>query len=1052
MQLEEIREKWEENKHGYTEKEIGGGIQSFIKDIIKSEYFFNLKEIPKKTNQKGTFTHDTEKGKSGRPDFVLYITDDITIPIEAKCYTRITEGEKQISLYQTDYPSKQYGILTDGNEWRFYRAQKYKKFFLDDMLNNHKDFQIYWQEYIKSENYYSEVLCPSGQLELFENKLDLNEPENRAIFFEDITKLIRSFKAKMGAIGAFGELFNMKEQYAIETSYAYFIQFILYKVLVDNDYEKFQTDYDKKLTKIRKSLQDKDFYSIVINEIKDISEYISKKIYRPFAKEQQSINKKLAQTLKGDITIEDIAPWLDIIVFINKYNFANLRNEIFGFIYENYLKDLYGNENKGQYFTDPAVVNFMLEQIGYTEVELKNKNSDEISLIDPSCGAGTFLYSAVDKIIRAFEDGTKERSKYIENLTDKNIFGLDIAEFPLFLAEMSILMRLLPLIVNDNYQNPIDNKLKIFKTKDSISEFLDVGISSKIKDENLFSHLEETALDYPSFMREEDDLKEMFLSLQKNMGQRKRFDYVIGNPPYIGYNASCKQKQGFTLKLKDKSLLLNNVYGANLHSVPGKNKKYRPNPNLYAFFIVLGMGLLKDNGKLCYIIPQTMLTAVDLDVVRYHLAKNTKIEKIITFEGNLFIGRGLKQNKPVATSSLIFVCKKTNVLSTHKVEIITHDSYGDKKGLAFEAYINSRKKQRKKILQSELLAKIENWNFIKQDNSYSNMLEMYQKNTEDMAFYYNHDLAKRMFGNSFWFDGGYSIDEKQMSKTEDVYIYPKFDNNYFTLKSARGYWPNIRSGNSPQTIELRQGNQEYNLLDSKYKIIWSYANARKFFFTDKPVVWARNQFNAIGSNNKQEIYYLFALLNSQLNFMILSKMLKNENEKGFLIAGKSIKQYIRVPKITEQNKAIKDEIIKQTEIMLVLEDVLLKDRIDFSKIGVQKFNNIFIENDKLILTKEGFSCKLPIPKSQTQLVSDAIYEKYGQKDKNIFGTEIKLAELKMLPVIDFSLQAKIKDYIDDLIFSLYFGVKIGKIGIGYADKIKVLCQKSQFYDISPHAS
>ena len=104
---------------------------------------------------------------------------------------------------------------------------------------------------------------------------------------------------------------------------------------------------------------------------------------------------------------------------------------------------------------------------------------------------------------------------------------------------------------------------------------------------------------------------------------------------------------------------MGSVYGVNLNTVPKRKKPYSPKPNLYAFFIALGLALLKDDGKMAYIIPQTILTTGDLDVIRYHLANRTTIEKIITFEGNMFIGRGLKQNRPVPTSSLIFVLQKT---------------------------------------------------------------------------------------------------------------------------------------------------------------------------------------------------------------------------------------------------------------------------------------------------------------------------------------------------------------------------------------------------------
>ena len=577
--------------------------------------------------------------------------------------------------------------------------------------------------------------------------------------------------------------------------------------------------------KIKKGLADKDLYSVIINEIKNISEYIANNIYNPFKKEQQSIHQNLIKNLKEDLTIDEIAPWLDLILFINKYNFAGLKNEIFGFIYENYLKDLYSDKNKGQYFTDPAVVNFMTQEIGYTENKIKEREpEDKISIIDVSCGAGTFLYSAVDRLIDSFDDGTKEQAKHIAGLIDKNIFGLDIAEFPLYLAEMNILMRMLPLIVNDSYENPIKDKLKIFKTKDSIAEFLKTGINAKIEENGVLFDLKPRSLDYPSFMRSEEDLKAMLESLQANGMRRERFDYVIGNPPYIGYLECCKQKIEFIQKIKDKkdtSITLGNVYGVNLHSIPNNGKKYRPNPNLYAFFIALGLALLKDDGKMAYIIPQTILTAGDLDVLRYHLAHRTTIEKIITFEGNMFIGRGLKQNRPVPTSSLIFVLQKSNPSANHKIKIINYKPYTEKQGTDFEAYINSKNKNTKEIRQNELKENIANWNFIKWDKIIIDLYFAYKNNNEDINIYYDHKLANNLFHSHFYFDGGYNIDEKQRLQTKEFYEYPKMNNNFYNIKENKGYWKNIRNDKKHKNyIGLCQGNQEYLFLDI-HKILLS---------------------------------------------------------------------------------------------------------------------------------------------------------------------------------------------------------------------------------------
>lgn len=1043
MSIKQLQKRWNIDKDFFAQKEIGE-LQDFVKDILQESDIFALKKgIGSTPNKKRKYEFTIETSKEGRrADFVIFIKgEDVVIPVEVEKHNNIKKGIEQVFQYQKDW-NKKYAILTDGNEWRFYRSNKFKTFFIENILDNPKDFLVYWHEYIKSENYYIELFNQNNQ-EVTE-KLELNQPENRLLFFDDITQVIYNFKGKMKAIGAFDDLFKIKEydKIAVETSYAYLIQFILYKVLVDNGYKKFKDEYDNTLNKIQKALFDKDFYSIIINEIKNISEYISQYIYKPFSEEQKNINTKLIDNLRGNLSIDDIAPWLDIMLFINRYNFAGLSNEIFGFVYENYLKDLYEEKNKGQYFTDSAVVNFMLKEIGYTEKEIsKSALNQKISIIDPSCGAGTFLYSAADKIINTFDDGSEKQSKYIEDIIDKNIFGLDIEEFPLYLAEMNILMRLLPLIVNDRYENPIDNKLKIFKTKDSISEFLDTGINSKVEEEiNLFNHLEKTALDYPSFMRDEKDLEAMLKSLQEKSGVRERFDFVIGNPPYISYNMCCKQKVDYTIKIKDKNdpFTMGNVYGMNLNTVPGRIKTYPPKPNLYAFFIALGLGLLKDNGKLCYIIPQTILSANDLDVLRYHLSKFTIIEKLITFHGNMFIGRGLKQNRPVPTSSLIFVLKKHNPKQNHKVEITNYTSYNDKNGIDFEKYIKSREKITFEILQSELLENVDNWNFLTYSPELVNFAQKYKELSDSFDIYRLFENSVPRFKDKFYFDVGFILDKKFITseKKEGYYSILDFKNfSGYSKFHATQYYPNDND-----KIELTRSNQGHVTLSPKYSIVWRIKNPEKFHLTSERIIFNMGTSSIITSNNYSEMLYVFSLLNSFVSKKILEFYLKIASEKEYIVAILPIKKYIRVPKINNENISIKEEVIKQTEKLLNLENNQIKDFVEFNT-SKQKFDSVKIENKYLILTDKDEEIKLRI-KSNVDMVEKIINDTFNSKRPS----ELTLHNLKFIEAIDIEQQNSIKDYIDDLIFALYFNIPIPNISITNAEQIKKLCNKNNFYN------
>jgi hypothetical protein len=468
--------------------------------------------------------------------------------------------------------------------------------------------------------------------------------------------------------------------------------------------------------------------------------------------------------------------------------------------------------------------------------------------------------------------------------------------------------------------------------------------------------------------------------LEEDLSGRRRFDYVIGNPPYIGYNECSKQGFPFVKKLQDKndkSITMGNVYGVNLNSTPMLHKKNTPKPNLYAFFIALGLALLKENGKICYIIPQNVLQNRDLDVVRYYLSKYTTIEKIITFEGKMFIGRGITQKKPVATSSLILVVKKSKAPETHFVKTVHYKPYAEKHAGDFGLYFRGRNKETKRVLQHILLENIENWNFIKHDDAYLKLCESYRAGSHSIEEYRKLDLQDY---DDVCFDAGYAIDERQLSSKEDYYIFPAIKKEYFTIKAARGYLPKDKE------IKLLRANQGHKLLAMKYKILWSYANYDKFHFSDLNLISARNKIYFIGSNNKNEHLFLFSLLNSYVNRFILSSFLGVANEKAILIGLSSIKQYIRIPKITTGNMQIKDEIIKQTESLLNLEKPVLQDFVDFPHTSMQTFDYIRAEKE-------------------------------------------------------------IKSYIDDLVFALYFNVPLTEIGLEKAPVIRAVCAENEFYGL-----
>lgn len=1050
-----LKKLWSTEKDFYRTTEVGSGVQKFINKVLQCPELFNLKESSgstKEIKRKNEFLEEAKK-KGRRADVVIFIDSEIIIPVEVEKHGSINTGVKQLYNYQADWVKK-YGILTDGHEWRFYNNKYIERtFYIDKVLENPTDFLTFWQEYITPEYYYLSFFKKKGQLQLFEEDI-LHVDDVREDFFKDITKLIENFKNKLNLKGYFKYVENEveREKKAVEITYAYLIQFILYKTLVDNAFADFEDDWKHRLKTIDKALNAGSYADILIR-IRGISKKISENIYKRFSDEQEAINKHLEGILSQPKNeTGDVSVWLDILLFINRYNFANVKNEIFGYVYENYLKDLYLDEKKGQYFTDPLVVDFMLDQIGYTPENINRRyanEKDSISIIDPSCGSGTFLYNATHRLVEAFFEGNEQSSKLVEQLVNENIFGLDIAEFPLYLAEMNILMRMLPLVINERYNNPIDQKIKVFKTRDSISEFLDTAVRNTLTDVTtewkknqgqLSLFAQALDLGYESYMRDKRDLNELKKSLEnRNNIPRSRFDFVIGNPPYISFKECSKQNVLFFQLQKEGKIQMSDIYGVNLNTVPGRIKAYAPNPNIYAYFIALGLGLLKDNGRICYIIPQNVLTTTDLDVIRYHLATFVTLEKIITFSCNMFVNRGVDQSRTVATSSLIFLATKIPPSKLHEVEIINYQLANDDVETCINNINKSRKIFRKKLLQNSLRENIDNWNYIKFNKETENLFAEYYKN-DLFDIYRLEGFSIPKFQSVFYFDRGLKYPKEKIINS------PPQNGKYYQLTNTKHNKYLIKTIGEfirEEDLVLPKGAQGLKVYDAKYKIIWRYMNTENFYFAQDNVMINYN-WVLITSDNKTEILYIQALLNSTTNKFILKKLFTNENEQSFQIGIKSIKEFCRVPKISDFNKPIKEEIIPQAENLISLENSTFSDHIDFKGLLQQKFDTIKVQGDHLVICYKANCVKCKITGDST-LIERVVSENLPSLlDEKGIG---HISDLKKMPVIDFERQQQIKDYIDDLIFALYFNVKLPSIGFSNRDNIRSACEKHKYYNL-----
>ena len=178
-------------------------------------------------------------------------------------------------------------------------------------------------------------------------------------------------------------------------------------------------------------------------------------------------------------------------------------------------------------------------------------------ICDPSCGCGSFLISCAIYLNKTF------KLSYTE-IFEKYIYGMDISEKSIIKAQ--ILYRFIILLNHEN-DNQLKCNLKVCDSLDKNNKFL------------------------------------------KNI----KFDYIVGNPPYV------------------RSKNIDEYMKNNLKNWKSSSSG---NVDLYIPFFELGLNLLKDNGILGYITPNTYLQSINGRSLRnYLLASNYHI-KVLDYKDN----------------------------------------------------------------------------------------------------------------------------------------------------------------------------------------------------------------------------------------------------------------------------------------------------------------------------------------------------------------------------------------------------------------------------------
>lgn len=247
----------------------------------------------------------------------------------------------------------------------------------------------------------------------------------------------------------------------------------------------------------------------------------------------------------------------DLIDVLARYDFSKIGYDVIGRIFEKLIPD----EERhilGQYFTNPDVVDLILCFCLKHETE---------KILDPACGAGTFL-------VRAYQHKKIMNQRLAHEEALKTIWGNDIAKFPAHLTTINLAIN--DLRSDENYPRVIQKDF--FDLLPDRVEFSLPKAWRRVRIKGLGSV--ERTLEHPRF-----------------------FDCIVGNPPYTRHleiEDIYEKLKGYKAKVIQKALTGPN--GKKFADIPKR-------AGIYAYFFTHGAKFLQNGGKFGFIVSNSWLDA-----------------------------------------------------------------------------------------------------------------------------------------------------------------------------------------------------------------------------------------------------------------------------------------------------------------------------------------------------------------------------------------------------------------------------------------------------------